>query len=68
MLENGQKFANKHKFRILKTDPNTISVAMHLEGLEVEKITELGAILYSKRVMGHRILNSTQNKTKIAGI
>mgnify|MGYP006995450384 CR=1 FL=1 len=33
MLESGQKFANKHKFRILKTDANTISVGMHLEGL-----------------------------------
>lgn len=57
MLQSGQKFANKHGFQMLKTEPNTISVAMHLKGLEVEKITELGAILYSKRVMGHRILS-----------
>lgn len=67
MVEKGQKFAEKNGFRLLKTQQNSISVAMYLKGLEVAKITELGAILYSKRVMGHRILAQTQGKTTLAG-
>lgn len=35
MLEKGDKFAAKHGFRLLRTDQNTISVAMQLKGLEV---------------------------------
>lgn len=67
MLESGEKYAKSRGFRILKTEANTISVAMNLSGIEVQKITELGAILYSKRVMGHRILSEISAKTKIGG-
>lgn len=35
--------------------------------MQVSGITELGAILYSKRVMGHRILTKTENQTILCG-
>lgn len=48
------------------TPGNSISIAMHLGELKEEKdITDLGAILYSKRVMGHRVLAESAKITKI---
>ena len=39
---------------------------MHLGGFKgVEEVTDLGAILYSKRVVGHRILAASPKVTKI---
>ena len=39
---------------------------MYLEPFKGEKkVTELGSILYSKRVMGHRILSQAEKDTKI---
>ena len=50
----------------MKTTSNTISVCMHLSGLKNEEnATKLGSILFSKRVMGHRIVTSSEKLTKI---
>ena len=39
---------------------------MHLKSLKDEKdITNLGSILYSKRVMGHRIVAATEKVSKV---
>ena len=39
---------------------------MHLKSLKDEKdITNLGSILYSKRVMGHRIVAATEKISKV---
>ena len=40
---------------------------MQLKDFKVENVTELGAILYSKRVMGHRIIAENNNKSKVGG-
>ncbi|EAR84373.1 O-phosphoseryl-tRNA(Sec) selenium transferase (macronuclear) [Tetrahymena thermophila SB210] len=72
-----QKFAERHSERLLDIKENTISLALTLttmkEQIILEKeqenekdITSLGGILYSKRVMGSRILS---NQTKsVCGI
>lgn len=67
LLTAGRSFADKHGCKVLSTPTNSISIAMHLgEGLKEEKdVTDLGAILYSKRVMGHRILAQSAKVTKI---
>lgn len=41
MYDLGKKFASKHKFKILETPSNTISIALHLDstGIENEDIT-----------------------------
>lgn len=67
MLQSGEKFAKTHNFHILKTESNTISIAMQLKDFKVENVTELGAILYSKRVVGHRIIAENSNKSKVGG-
>jgi len=36
--------------------------------MESTQLTELGSILYSKRVMGHRVIVSKPSKTKICSI
>jgi len=41
---------------------------MNLCGSKFDSVTQLGAILYSKRVMGHRIISQSNQKTKIGGI
>ena len=58
MRTKGFQFALKHKFKIIDTPTNTISIAMKIGNIETtdEDLTELGAILYGKRVMGHRIV------------
>lgn len=35
MLESGEKYAKSRGFRVLKTEANSISAAMHLPGIEV---------------------------------
>ncbi len=46
---------------------NSISIGMNLGKIEDENyLTQLGSILYSKRVMGHRIVVRSQKLTKIA--
>jgi hypothetical protein len=67
MGELAREVAGKHKCRVLESPANTISMAMQLniEGIESDQLTELGSILYSKRVMGHRIVVPTAKKTKI---
>lgn len=68
MLELGRNFAEQHGCRILDTPSNSISISMCVEGLGLADPTDLGAILYANRVMGHRILNRSDNLTKVAGI
>lgn len=67
MGELAKQVANKHKCRILESPGNSISMGMQLtlDGIDVNHLTELGSILYSKRVMGHRIIVPTSKKNKI---
>lgn len=59
--------AVRHKCRVLESPSNSISMAMQLDidGIDSSNLTELGSILYSKRVMGHRIIVPTGKLTKI---
>lgn len=67
MKQAGYEFAKMFDCKILETPANTISIAMKLPFSEAKEddITKLGSILYSKRVMGHRIIVSTAKITKI---
>ena len=66
MLKLDQTFADKHNCRVLNTPGNTISIGMHLAELKDEaEVTSLGAILYSRRVMGHRIVAGSEKVSKI---
>ena len=62
-------FAQKQGCKVLKTPGNSISIGLHLTKLQhEEQVTRLGSILYSKRVMGHRIVTSTEKLTKIGNL
>ena len=68
-------FATKHNEKVLKTPHNSISMALTLNSFKefsIEEeaknnVTSLGSILYSKRVMGSRILGNVKNK-KVCGL
>ena len=45
-----------------------MAMSLKNQTTDPSSITELGSILYSKRVMGHRIVTSTTKKNKVAGI
>lgn len=51
---------NKYDERILESKENTISIGFTLKNIQSKAInkpiTELGGILYSKKVMGSRII------------
>lgn len=54
--------------RVLDTRENTISLGLTLgKIMKDQEATELGAILYSKKVMGHRILSAKQDVQKFCG-
>ena len=38
---------------------------MSLQKLQIKDMTELGSILYSKRVMGHRVVDKSSKETTI---
>lgn len=67
MAELARQSADRHKCRVLVSPANSISMAMQLriDGVGEAQLTELGSILYSKRVMGHRIVVPASKETKI---
>ena len=67
-MKKGEEFAEKNSCKVLQTPANTISIGMSLEGCKFKEPGELGAILYTNKVMGHRILSKSEKITKIAGI
>lgn len=69
MRETALEFAKSYGLAVLSTPANTISIAMSVAALGVpdDEITRLGSILYSKRVMGHRIIARSDKITNICG-
>ena len=71
MQATAHDFAKEHELKLLVTKGNSISMAMHFppeNPLYGDSLTQLGAILYSKRVMGHRVVSASARKTKIVGV
>lgn len=69
MKEKAQALMHKLGERVLETQNNSISLGLHLGSvLKGQDATELGSILYSKKVMGHRIIAAKSESTKVCGI
>ncbi|CAK88142.1 unnamed protein product (macronuclear) [Paramecium tetraurelia] len=73
--EKLQIMTQKISEQILNTPKNSISIGISLQNLKIDQnnqeeknqITKLGAILYSKKVMGSRVITNKKNKV-VCGI
>lgn len=68
MTEKAQTVMQRLGERVLETRDNSISLGLTLGNiLKDQDPVELGSMLYSKKVMGHRILTSKDEAQKLCG-
>lgn len=68
MKEKAQTVMQRLGERVLETRDNSISLGLTLGNiLKDQDPVELGSVLYSKKVMGHRILTSKDEAQKLCG-
>lgn len=68
MREQALIIEKEYDYKLIQSPGNAISMAMQLKLPNCHNVTELGSILYSKRVMGHRIVVASDTTTKIGSL